>query len=82
MEKILANVFQHKLTRWSYIKTHIKRLSNSPRRTPHFRVKSKMAAIKPVFFFKNPYHLRNKHRGATYNMSFRAIFSEILFVLN
>ena len=44
---------------------------------PRFRVKSKMAAIKPVicvFFLMNRYNLRTKQRRATYNMSSRTIF--------
>ena len=55
LEKMLANVFQHNLTRWGYIKTHIKPHSNPPWGKPRFRVKSKMAAIKPsnlCIFFK------------------------------
>ena len=45
---MLANAFQHNLTRWSYIKTHIKPHPKYPWRKPRFRVKSKMAGIKPV----------------------------------
>ena len=74
---MLANVFQHILTRSSYIKTHIKPHPNPPWGKPHFRVKSKIAAIKPVIyvlFFRKRYHLRTKHRRAIYNMSFRTIF--------
>ena len=74
---MLANVFQHNLTRWGYIKTHIKPHANPPWGKHRFRVKSKMAAIKPViyvFFLINRYHFRTKHRTATYNMSFPTIF--------
>ena len=74
---MLVNVFQHNLTRWGYIKTHIKSHPNPPWEKPCFGVKSKMAAIKPViydFFLINRYHLRTKHRRATYNISFRTIF--------
>ena len=47
---MLANVFQHILTRWGYIKTHIKPHPNPPRGKPRFRVKSIMAAIRPVIY--------------------------------
>ena len=36
------------LTQWGHVKTRIKPHPNPPWRKPRFRVKSKMAAIKPV----------------------------------
>ena len=74
---MLVNVCQHNLTRWGYVKPHIKPHPNPPWGKPRLRVKSKMAAIKPViyiFFLKNRYHLRIKHRRATYIMSLRTNF--------
>ena len=47
---MLANVVEHNLTRWGYIKTHIKLHATPPWGKPRFRVKSKMAAIKPVVY--------------------------------
>ena len=48
---MLTNAFQHKLTRWKYLKQHIKPHTNPPWGKPRFRVKSKMAVIiKPVIF--------------------------------
>ena len=47
-------------------------------RKASFSSKIKMAAIKlviDVFFKINWYHLRTKHRRATYNISFRTYFS-------
>ena len=55
---MLTNAFQHNLTRWKYLKQHIKPHPNLPWGKPRFRVKSKMAAImKPVIFifFLNRY---------------------------
>ena len=43
---MLTKVFQRNLTQWGYVKPH----SNPPWGKPHFRVKSKMAAIKPVIY--------------------------------
>ena len=62
------------------MKTHIKPHPNRPQGKPRFRVKSKIAAIKPViyvYFLINQYHLRTVHRRATYNMSFRSNFSRV-----
>ena len=74
---MLVNVFQHNLTRLGEVKTHIKPNPNPPWGKPRFLAKAKMAAIKPViyvFVLINRYHLRPKHRRATYNMSFRTNF--------
>ena len=71
---MLVKVFQHNLTRWGYIKTYIKPHPNPPWGKASFSGKSKKAVIKPVcyvFFLINRYHLRTKHRRATYIMSFR-----------
>ena len=59
------------LTQWGHVNP------NPPWGKPRFRVKSKMAAIKPVicvFFLINRYNLRTKQRTATYNMSSRTNF--------
>ena len=48
---MLTNAFQHNLTRWMYLKQHIKSHPNPPWGKPRFRVKSKMAAInKPEIY--------------------------------
>ena len=75
---MLIEVFQRNLTPWGYVKPPIKPHPNPHWEKPRFRVKSKMAAIKPVIyviFFKNHSHLRTKYRKATYNMFFRTAFS-------
>ena len=46
---MLTKVFQRNLTQSGHVKTPIKPHPNPPWEKPHFRVKSKMAAIKPVF---------------------------------
>ena len=74
---MLTKVFQRNLTQLVHVKTPIKPHPNPPWGKPRFRVKSKMAAIKPVicvFFLINRYNLRTEQRTATYNMSFRTIF--------
>ena len=74
---MLTKVFQRNLTRWGHIKTPIKPHPNPPWGKPRFRVKSIMAAIKPVicvFFLINRYNLTTKQRTATYNMSSRTNF--------
>ena len=48
---MLTNASRHNLTRWKYLKQHIKPHPNPPWGKPRFRVKSKMAAIiKPVIY--------------------------------
>ena len=74
---MLTKVFQRNLTPWGYVKPPIKPHRNPPWGKSRFRVKSKMAAIKPVIyviFFLNRSLLRTKHRRATYNMFFRTTF--------
>ena len=74
---MLTKVSQRNLTRWGHVKTPIKPHPNPPWGKPRFRVKSKMAANKPVicvFFLINRYNLGTKQRTATYNMSFRTNF--------
>ena len=74
---MLTKGFQRNLTLWGHVKTPIKPHPNPPWGKPRFRVKSKMAAIKPVicvFFLINRYNLRTKQRTATYNMSSRTNF--------
>ena len=63
---MLKNAFQHNLIRSNYLKQHIKPHPNPPWGKPRFRVKSKMAANKPVIYiyFENRYHSRTKHRRA------------------
>ena len=54
--QMLTKVFERNLTPWGYVKSPIKPHPNPPWEKPRFRVKSKMAAIKPViydFFFKS-----------------------------
>ena len=67
---MLTKVFQRNSAQWGYVKTPTKPHLNPPR----FREKSKMDAINPVIcvFFINRYHLRTKHRTATYTMVFFA----------
>ena len=45
---MLTKVFQRNLTQWGHVKTPIKPHTNPPWGKPRFRVKSQMAAIKPV----------------------------------
>ena len=47
---MLKNAFQHNLIRSKYLKQHIKPLPNPHWGKPRFRVKSKIAAIKPVIY--------------------------------
>ena len=80
---MLTKVFQRNLTRRGHVKTPIKPHPNPPWGKPCFRVKSKMAAIKPViyvFFLINRYYLRTKQRTATYNMSSRTNFFKGFYV--
>ena len=74
---MLTKVFQRNLTRWGHVKTPMEPHPNPPWEKPRFRLKSKMAAIKPiicVFLLINRYNLRTKQRTATYNMSSRTNF--------
>ena len=48
--KMLTKVFQWNLTPWGYVKPPIKPHPNPPWEKPRFRVKSKMAANKPVIY--------------------------------
>ena len=82
--KMLTKVLQRNLTRWGHVKTPLKPHPNLPWGKPRFRVKSKMADIKPVisvFFLINRYNLRTKQRTATYNMSSRTNFLNEFYLL-
>ena len=50
MDKMLIKVFKRNLIPWGYVKPPIKPHPNAPWGKPRFRVKSKMAAIKPVIY--------------------------------
>ena len=66
---MLTKGFQRNLNRWGHVQTLIKPHPNPSWGKPSFRVKSKMAAIKPVIcvlFLINRYNLRTKQRTATY----------------
>ena len=57
--KMLTKVFQRNLTQWGYVKSPIKPHPNPSWEKPRFRVKFKMAAIKPVFFFNKSVSFEN-----------------------